>query len=70
MNEAYIFFAVIYGVVIMAILALFARDLVKWLKSRRTKRAADLAGFARCKKCGRVSIGHPFKGCANFTPSR
>lgn len=39
-------------------------------KSRPTKDAADLAGFARCKKCGRVSIGHPFKGCVNFTPSR
>lgn len=41
MNEAYIFFTVIYSVVALAILALFARDLVKWLKRRRTKRALD-----------------------------
>ena len=48
MNEAYIFFTVIYGVVIVAILSLFARDLTKWLKSRRTKRAADFA--CTCEK--------------------
>lgn len=41
-----------------------------WQESRPTKDAADLAGFARCKKCGRVDIGHPFKGCVKFTPSR
>jgi len=41
MNEAYIFFTVIYSVVAFAILGLFARDAIKKHKSRRTKRAAD-----------------------------
>lgn len=48
MNGAYIFFTVIYSVVALAILALFARDLVKGLKSRRTQRAADFA--CTCEK--------------------
>jgi len=38
------------------------------LTSRRTKCIADLAGFARCKKCGEVNIAHPLQGCANFKP--
>lgn len=43
MNEAYVFFTVIYSVVALAILVLSARDAIKKHNSRRTQRAADFA---------------------------
>ena len=69
MNEAYIFFTVIYSVVIVAILALFARDLVKWLKRRRTPHAPD---GAICPRCNRSvsSAGHRYACILHGTPRR
>lgn len=42
MNEAEIFFLVVYSVVAIVIMVLFARDAIKWLKRRRTQDAPDL----------------------------
>lgn len=48
MNEVEIFFTVLYSVVALAILVLSVRDVIKWLKRRRTKRVADFA--CTCEK--------------------
>ena len=48
MNESEIFFTVLYSIVALVILVLSAKDVAKWLKRRRTQRAADFA--CTCEK--------------------